>query len=308
MDIGIARENRPEELRVVLRPEELGDIAVSHSVIVEQGAGEGIGIKDSSYEDVGARIAEKKEVYACSLVVRLKEPQEEELALMKPSSVMFSMMHLSGNPHLRDLLKKYRIIAIAMDEVVNPLGERKIEALHQTGYLGMEKGFELWGGNPFECVVKIMGYGHLAYGAIQCAARKFARIIILNKQDFKNMREHIPGTDILVNAINWPMEKRGQEFIITRDMLILFKKGAIILDLISNPPGQSPIETMHPTTLDNISYIVDNIIHTSCWGWPGVDPVNISKRYSLQVASILKEIADTEIDNLPEYIRLATHK
>ena len=308
MNIGIARENRPEELRVVLKPEELRDIAASHSVIVERGAGEGIGIKDSSYEDVGARIAEKKEVYACSLVVRLKEPQEEELALMKPGSVMFSMMHLPGNPHLRDLLKKYRIIAIAMDEVENPLGERKIEALHQTGYLGMEKGFELWGGKPFECVVKIMGYGHLAYGAIQCAARKFARIIILNKQDFKNMREHIPGTDILVNAINWPMEKRGKEFIITRDMLMLFKKGAIILDLISNPPRQSPIETMHPTTLDNISYIVDNIIHTSCWGWPGLDPVNISKRYSIQVASILEEIADTEIDNLPEYIRLATHK
>lgn len=308
MDIGIARENRPEELRVVLRPEELRDIAASHSVIVEQGAGEGIGIKDSSYEDVGARIAEKKEVYACSLVVRLKEPEEEELALMKPGSVIFSMMHLPGNHHLRDLLKKYRIIAIAMDEVENPLGEREIEALHQTGYLGMEKGFELWGGEPSECVVKIMGYGHLAYGAIQCAARRFARIIILNKHDFKNMPEHIPGTDILVNAINWPMEKRGKEFIITRDMLILFKKGAILLDLISNPPGQSPIETMHPTTLDNISYIVDNIIHTSCWGWPGVDPVNISKRYSLQVTPILKEIADTEIDNLPEYIRLATHK
>ena len=257
---------------------------------------------------MGAKIAEKKEVYACSLVVRFKEPKEEELALIKPGSVVFSMMHLAGNTHLRDLLKKYKITAIAMDEVKNPLGERKIEALHQTGYLGMEKGFELWGGKPSECVVKIMGYGHLAYGAIQCAARKFARIIILNKQNFKNMREHIPGTDILVNAINWPMEKRGKEFIITRDMLKLFKEGAIILDLISNPPGQSPIETMHPTTLDNISYSVDNIIHTSCWGWPGLDPVNISRRYSLQVASILKEIADTGMDNLPKYIRLATPK
>ncbi|MCK5707457.1 MAG: hypothetical protein KAI43_07365 [Candidatus Aureabacteria bacterium] len=308
MDIGIACENRPEELRVVLRPEELRDIAASHSVFVEQGAGIGIGIKDSRYEDVGAKIAEKKEVYACSLVVRFKEPKEEELALIKPGSVVFSMMHLAGNTHLRDLLKKYKITAIAMDEVKSPLGERKIEALHQTGYLGMEKGFELWGGKPSECVVKIMGYGHLAYGAIQCAARKFARIIILNKQNFKNMREHIPETDILVNAINWPMEKRGKEFIITRDMLKLFKEGAIILDLISNPPGQSPIETMHPTTLDNISYSVDNIIHTSCWGWPGLDPVNISRRYSLQVASILKEIADTGMDNLPKYIRLATHK
>ncbi len=153
-----------------------------------------------------------------------------------------------------------------------------------------------------------MGYGNVAQGAIQCAARKFAQVIVLNKKDFKNIAEHISGTDILVNAISWPMEKRGKEFIITRDMLKLFKKGAILLDLISNPPGQSPIETMHPTTLDDISYVVDGVIHTACWGWPGLDPVNISRRYSIQVAPILKEIADCGMDNLPEYINRATHK
>jgi alanine dehydrogenase len=132
--------------------------------------------------------------------------------------------------------------------------------------------------------------------------------VVLNKKDFKNMQEHIPGTDILVNGINWPMEKRGKEFIITRDMLKLFKKGAVLLDLISNPPGQSPIETMHPTTLDNIFYVVNGVIHTSCWAWPGLDPVNISRRYSIQVAPILKEIADKKLNNLPEYISQAVHK
>lgn len=122
------------------------------------------------------------------------------------------------------------------------------------------------------------------------------------------MREHIPETDILVNAINWPMQMRGKVFFITRDMIKLFKKGAVLLDLVSNPAGQSPIETMHPTSLDDISYVVDGVIHTSCWAWPGLDPVNISKRYSIQVAPILKEIADNGIDNLPQYIKEATHK
>ena len=117
------------------------------------------------------------------------------------------------------------------------------------------------------------------------------------------MEEHIPGTDILVNAINWPHHLRGKELIITRDMLKLFKKGAVICDLISNPKGQSPIETMHPTSLADISYELEDVIHTSCWGWPGLDPVNITKRYSLQIAPIVLKIADRGLANLPKYIK-----
>jgi len=308
MDIGIAKENRGRERRVILLPQELESIISSHSVFIEKGAGQGIGINDSEYDDAGVRVVPRDKVYSLPLVVRLKEPKEEELALMRPGSIMFSMMHLPGNPHLRSLLKKYGVTAISMEEIKNPFGKRKIEALYQTGYLGMEEGFRLWGGNPGECLIKIMGYGNLAFGAIQCAARKFARVVILHKKDFKNMAEHIPGTDILVNAINWPQELRGRKFIIRQSMLKLFKKGAVILDLISNPPGQSPIETMHPTALDDISYTVDGIIHASCWGWPGLDPVNISRRYSIQVAPILKEIADCGLDGLPDYIKAAVHK
>ena len=306
MDIAIARENRPNEKRVILRPDELKEITDKHSVFVERGAGEGIGIKDSDYKEIGAEIADAKKIYSCSLVVRLKEPNEEELSLMKRGSAIMSMLHLAGNRALRDLLKRYKITGIAMEEIKDQFGHRMIETLYYAGYLGMEKGFELWGQDPSTCHVKIMGYGNVAFGAIQCAARKSARLEILNKEDFKDMKRHIPETDILVNAVKWPMKKRGREFLITRDMLGLFKKGAVILDLISNPEGQSPIQTMHPTYLDRISYVVDGIIHASCWSWPGLDPVNISRRYSMQVAPILKDIADKGLNNLPKYIKQAT--
>jgi alanine dehydrogenase len=190
-----------------------------------------------------------------------------------------------------------------MEEIRDPLGRRMIEALHEAGYQGMQKGFELWGGDPSQCRVKIMGYGTLAWGAIQAAARKYASIMILNKKDIYQMEKHIPGTDILVNGLNWPMEKRGKVFLITKEMLALFKPGAVICDLISNPPGQSPIQTMHPTDLDHISYMVDGVIHTSCWAWAGINPKEVSRRYSLQVAPILLDIADNGIDNIPEYIK-----
>jgi alanine dehydrogenase len=306
MKIGIAAENRPAEKRVILRPPELKEIAARHEVLVEKGAGAGIGIGDPEYKKIGAGIADRKPVYACDLVVRIKAPNEKELKLMKPSSVIMSMLHLRGRPQLLELLKKYGINAIALEEIKNVFGERMVEALHQTGYLGMEKGFELWKGNPEKAVVKIMGYGHVAWGAIQCAARKFARVIILNKKDLLEMEEHIPEADILVNAVNWPYEMRGKVILVTRDMLKLFKKGAVIVDLISNPAGQSPIKTCHPTTLDKIAYKVDGIIHTACWGWPGLDPVGTSRRYSIQLAPILAQFAEQGFRKLPQYIKRAT--
>jgi len=308
MNIGIAKENRPEEKRVVIRPKELKKIALSHSVFVEQGAGLGIGIKDEEYIKAGAKIASKEKIYSCPLVVRLKEPIEEELALMKPGSFIMSMMHLGGNLELKKLLEKHKITGIPLDKIPDDLGRRKVEALHQTGYLGMEKGFELWGKDPSKCKVKIMGFGNLAYGAIHCAGDKSAKSIkVLTIKDFKNMKDHISGTDILVNAINWPHHLRGKEFIITRDMLKLFKKNAVICDLISNPKGQSPIKTMRPTSLSDISYEVDGIIHTSCWGWPGLDPVNISKRYSLQIAPIIEKIADKGFAKAPKELKEVMH-
>ena len=195
-----------------------------------------------------------------------------------------------------------------MEEIKDSLGRLRIEALHQTGYLAMEKGFELWGKDPAKCIVKVMGYGNVAYGAIQAAARKFARVIILHKKDFEKMSEHIPDTDILVNAINWPKALRGKKLLITRKMLKLFKKGAVLLDLVSNPEGQSPVETMYPTTIDNISYLVEGVIHASCWGWPGLNPENISRRYSIQVKPILEDIANYGVDHLPAYIQAARHR
>ena len=292
MKIGVAAENRPQEKRVILRPQELEDIAAGHEVLVEKNAGVSVGIGNGEYEKVGASIADRKEVYACDLVVRLKEPIEEELELMNPGSTILSMLHLKGNPELKKLLKKHKIKPVALDEMKDALGRRRVEALHEAGYLAMEKGFELWGKDPSNATVKVMGYGNVALGAIQAASRKKARVIILNKREIYEMEKHIPGTDILVNGIRWPHEKRGRVFLVKREMLQLFKKGSVIVDIVSNPAGQSPIETMHPTSLDDIAYEADGIIHTSCWAWPGLDPVNISRRYSIQVAPIVKEYAD----------------
>lgn len=307
MKIGIAAENRPQEKRVVVQPPEINKIAKKHEVIVEKEAGLGIDITDNAFMKAGCKIGSRREVYDCDLVVRIKEPSFEEIAMMRPGSIIMSMMHIRCRPKLEEALRKQKLIVIPLENLKDTTGKRTVEAVEDSGRIGMEHAFKLWGKDPATANVKIMGYGNMAVGAIRCAARKFARVQILNKRDFLEMDKHIPGTDILVDAVNRPYRREvtKESPFVTREMLKLFKPGSVIVDLVSNPENHAPVETMHPTTLDNLHYMVDGIYHTSCWGWPGLEPKKIAKRYSLQLMPILRNIADKGIDKCSSLTKAA---
>ncbi len=305
MRIGIALDDRRAEKRVALRPEELMNITRRHQVFVEHGAGLGVGITDDEYRQAGAHPASKRNVYSCPLVVKLREPNETELKLMRPGSTIFSMMHLYNRLNLARLLKRTRINAIAMEKVKDHLGDRIIEDLHEVGYCGMRKALELWGRNPAKATVKIMGSGKIAIGAIQAASRAQARVILLNTREMNQMERHMPGTDILVDGLSWPSELRGKLFLVTRGMLKLMNPRAAVIGLVANPAGQYPTESMHPTTLSNISYVYGGVTHAACWGWSGLDPVNVTRRFSIQIAPVLADIARHGTHHLPPYLELA---
>lgn len=307
MKIGVAAENRPLEKRVILQPEELRPIARRHEVLVERGAGLGVGITDWDYEMAGCKVASRDRVYAADLVVRIKEPKRAEIRMMKPHRIMMSMMHLRCEPELEANLRRQKVVALPLDNIKNPLGKRLVEALLESGRIGVEYGFKLWGKDPARAMVKIMGYGNISRGAIQAAARKLARLEVLNRRHFQQMEKHLPGTDILVDAVNRPFRrdvKREPPFV-TRKMLKLLKPGSVIVDLVSNPAGHAPVETMRPTYLDEPFYVVDGIYHASLWGWPAMDPVRISKRYSLQVAPLVRAIADRGLNDAPGPVKKA---
>ena len=305
--IGIAAENRPQEKRVAILPRELKKITERHEVLVEKGAGLGLAIPDTAYIKAGCKMGSKEEVYGCDLVVRLKEPKIEELRLMHPGAIIMSMMHLRCSEELEKALNQLKLIAIPMDMLKAPTGRRRIEAFEDTGRLGMEYGFKLWGKDPATATVKIMGYGNLAAGAIRCAARKFAKLEILNKHDLAQMEKHLPGTDILVDAINRPYRREVEKepAFVTREMLKLLKPGSVIIDLISNPENHGIVETMHPTFLDDPYYIVDGIYHSSLWGWPGLDPEAVTRRYSIQLRPILRNLANKGLEKCDTFIKNA---
>jgi len=307
MKIGVAAENRPLEKRVILQPDELRPIARRHEVLVERGAGLGVGIMDWEYEVAGCKVVPRDKVYAANLVVRIKEPKPGEIKLMRPHCIMMSMMHLRCEPELEANLRRQKVIAIPLENIKDPFGKRLVEAVLESGRIGMEYGFKLWGKDPARAMVKIMGYGNMSRGAIQAAARKLARVEVLNRKQFLQMERHLPGTDILVDAVNRPFRRdveKEQPFV-TRKMLELLRRGSVIVDLVSNPERHAPVETMRPTFLSEPFYVLGGIYHTSLWGWPAMDPINISRRYSMQVAPLVKAFADRGLNDAPGPVKKA---
>jgi len=307
MDIGIAKEIAAKglERRPILLPEEVSKLVhAGHQVFVESGLGEGIYIRDQEYRRAGAEIvAERKHIFNKSIVVKLKTPLPQEFRLLK-NNLLFCLLHAEQNPQYIEALKKKNVVAIAMELIRNQAGERLIQCTEITGEQGMLMAFHLAEKTPAECDVLVLGYGAIASGALKVALSLGAKVKILRKREYPHIKHFIRDKDIIVNGIAWPKEKREKkEYLITKEMLPLLQKGAIIQDLSADYPN--PIETCHPTYLDNPVYTVSGVRHVSLYGYPGLVPISSARQYSKQVLPLLLEIASSSLENLSAEIQKA---
>lgn len=307
MELAIVKEiaAHGKETRPVLLPREVKRIVdEGHHVFAEKGLGTKIYVPDSEYESHGARLLTNRRVlFRKNIVVKLKPPLPEEFRLLR-NNLLFCMLHAEQNPQYVRMLAMAKAKAIAMELIRNRAGERLITCCEMAGEQGMIMAFHLAKKIPAECNVLVLGYGSVAQGALKVAFNLGAKVKILRKSEYRYIRNFVRNKDIVANAICWPREKRDdREYLITKDMLCLLNKGAVILDLSVDYP--SPIETSHPTLIDRPSYEVNGITHIGIFGYPGLSPVSSSTRYSHQILPILLKIASVPLERLPLYLKKA---
>lgn len=305
MNIAIAKEIGAHflERRAVLLPKEVGKLVeAGNKVFVEKGLGIGIYINDPEYRQAGAKIiSDRKDIFNKPIVVKLKPPLPQEFRLLK-NNLLFSMFHAEQNPQYVKALKKRNVKAIAMEEVRNRIGERLIQCTDMSGEQGMIYAFHLMDKSPCDCNVLVLGYGNVASGALKIAFSLGAKVKILRKQEYPDIKHFLKDKDIVVNGIQWPKEKRDKkEYIITKDMFSLLNGGAVILDLSVDYPN--PIEPCRPSFLNNPMYKVRGIKCVSLYGYPRLAPISSSQQYSKQVLPILLKIASTPLEKLPKSIK-----
>ncbi len=303
MRVGTVREIKDHEYRVGLTPESARELtAHGHEVWVESGAGLGIGASDRDYEDAGAAIkAGATEVFVgCELIVKVKEPQRAERAMLRAGQVLFTYLHLAPDPEQTADLIKSGVTAIAYETVtgagnslplLKPMSQVAGRMSVQAGATALEKEHGgrgiLLGGVPgvMPGKVVVIGGGVVGFNAAQVAVGMGADVTILDRDpevleklgihfesraktrfsNRANIMACVAEADLVIGAVLVPGAAAPK--LVTRDMLKTMKPGAVLVDVAIDQGGC--FETSHPTTHSEPTFVVDGVVHYCVANMPG---------------------------------------
>jgi len=306
MIIGVPRERKTLERRVALTPDGAKDlIKRGHTILIETNAGAGSFFSDSEYQEAGCKIIPTlKELWNSSeLVVKVKEPHQEEYQYFREDLFLFDYLHLASLPDVTDALLKKGITSIAYELVTHPSGRLpllepmsevagKLSIINGANYLLSQNGGRgvLMGGAvgapPAEVVIIGAGIaGQCACGmAVGMGARvtvidlNFNRLEALQARYGSSVRtvmsspavieQEIQGADLLIGAVLVPGAATPK--IITRSGIKKMRKGAVFVDISIDQGGCA--ETSKPTNLDNPVYVEEGVIHYGVCNMPAQTP------------------------------------
>ncbi|MBL8549760.1 MAG: alanine dehydrogenase [Hyphomonadaceae bacterium] len=303
MRVGCPKEIKTQEFRVGLTPESAQELArAGHEVFMETGAGLGIGADDALYVKSGATILpDAKSVFeAGELIVKVKEPQLSECAMLRPEQTLFTYLHLAPDPKQAEALMQSRATAIAYETVTDasgglpllkPMSEVAGRMAIQVGANFLEKSHGgrgvLMGGVPGvrPADVVILGAGTAGYNAAQVAVGMRARVTVFDKnllkleqldREFNGRLETVYSTraavedavreaDVVIGAVL--VVGGSAPKLVTRDMLKTMRPGAVLVDISIDQGGC--FETSHATTHNDPVFEVDGILHYCVANMPG---------------------------------------
>jgi len=327
MIIGVPKEIKNNENRVAVTPAGVAEfLKHGHTVYVQSTAGEGSGFSDAAYLSAGAKVLDTiEEVYGIAeMIIKVKEPIASEYALVRPNQLLFTYFHFASSEELTQAMLASGAVCLAYETVERadrslpllvPMSEVAGRMAIQEGAKYLEKPQKgkgvLLGGVPGvpSGKVLILGGGVVGTQAAKMAAGLGARVVIMDlnlarlrylsdimpanvttimSNDY-NIREAIQEADLIVGAVLIPGAKAPH--LITRDMLKLMKPGTVVVDVAVDQGGC--IETCQPTTHENPTYVIDEVVHYCVANMPGAVPytstlalTNATLPYAVQLANM----------------------
>lgn len=325
MKIGIPKEIKNHEYRVGANPELVHLlIDAGHEVWIQEGAGAKIGYSDNDYEKVGAQIrSSAKEIYSCPLVVKVKEPQREEMSFLNEGQIIFGFFHLSAEAKLAEELVKRKVTALAFETVEDqhgflpllmPMSEVAGRIAVQAGAfcLQMTQGGKglLLGGVPGVAPAKVavLGGGSAGTQAATMAMGLGADVTILEKRsdrlrtlDFRfngklktlystplAVNQTVEQSDLVIGAVLIPGKRTPR--LISRSLIERMSVGSAFVDIAIDQGGCS--ETSRPTSHSNPIYIECGVVHYCVTNMPGAAARTSTIALSNMLAPYLLKLAN----------------
>jgi alanine dehydrogenase len=303
MIVGSPKEIKIQESRVGLTPGSARELVHhGHQVVIETGAGLGVGYGDDAYRAAGAQVvADAAAVFAgAEMIVKVKEPQAEEVALLRPGQVLFTYLHLAADRRLTEGLIGSGAVCIAYETVtddrgglplLSPMSEVAGRMSVQVGAhcLETEQGGAgvLLGGVPGVPAAKVLvlGGGVAGTNAARMAMGLEAQVTVIDNSmrrlkeldlqfgskiqtlyaTVENIEREVERADLVVGAVLAPGALAPK--LVSRAMIVRMRPGSVVVDISIDQGGC--FETSRPTTHDNPTYVVDGVVHYCVTNMPG---------------------------------------
>ena len=303
MLIGVPKEIKNHEYRVGLTPESVSEvISHGHKALIEAEAGAGIGAHDDDYREAGADVVDTaEEIYArADMVVKVKEPQGNERAMLRENQVLYTYLHLAPDPEQTKALLESGAVCIAYETVTDnsgrlpllkPMSQVAGRMSIQAGAHALEKEAGgrgvLLGGVPGVAPGKVLiiGGGVVGFNAAQIATGLKAEVTIMDRDPSvleylslhfesrvktihstrTNLANLLADTDLVIGGVLVPGASAPK--LVRRDMLQTMQAGSVLVDVAIDQGGC--FETSRPTTHSDPTYTVDGIVHYCVTNMPG---------------------------------------
>jgi alanine dehydrogenase len=322
MRIGLPREVKDGEFRVALTPAEVRELAgAGHSVVVEPGAGSGIGIADAEYAGAGATPGD---AWSSDLVVKVKELQPPEYRKPRPGQLLFGFQHFGPEPELLDAALASGATFVAFETVGQSDGSLPILAPMSAiaGRLAVQMG--AWclqkqnGGSGvllpgLEGIpagrVAILGGGNVGGNALHVAHGLGAQVTVFLRSDKRlaSLRARYPGADIRIGTDSLPQAVADADIVVggvlvpgrmspklvTRAMLRTMRPGSALVDVGIDQGGIA--ETSRPTSHSSPTYVEEGVVHYCVPNMPAACALTASRALARAALPFLQELASGKL-------------
>ncbi len=306
MRIGVPKEIKPQENRIGLTPDSVKTlVSEGHEVLVENNGGFEAGFDNDQYKNAGAKIIEKAaDIFNdAEIIVKVKEPQKVEVEMIRENQIVYTYLHLAAAKELTEGLVKSKSINIAYETITDDNGRLPLLAPMsavagrmsvQAGAHCLEKNQKgrgvLLGGAPGgePANVLILGGGVVGENAATIATGMKAKVHVVDKSEERlkqliemfgdkiipeqsdkiDLKKLVAEADLIVGGVLIPGAEAPK--LVTKDMLKLMKRGSVIVDVAIDQGGC--VETSKPTTFNDPTFIVDNVVHYCVANMPGGVP------------------------------------
>lgn len=328
MIIGIPKEIKEHEYRVGVTPQG-ADILIKngHRLLFEDSAGIGSGFSDEDYQNAGAEISGRKELFKTSeLIVKVKEPLPEEYDLLQERQALFTFLHLASNPELSKTLLYKKISGFAYETLevggtlplLKPMSEiagkmAPVIAAYYLQKIHGGQGLLLTGAEGVSPArVLILGAGIVGMSALEVAYGMGAHVSVINRGTDKlekidqlykgkvrtlvstegQIETEVVAADVLIGAVYVTGARTPK--LVSRELVSKMKKGAVIVDVSVDQGGC--IETTRPTTHSDPVYKVDGVVHYSVSNMPGAYPRTSTLALTEKTIDYISILAGTGIE------------